>query len=62
MFVGLGGPGRIRTSDTRFRKPLLYPLSYGAVDGSGYVLLPSSRRVASAAHPQETVTPIPPWP
>lgn len=23
-------PGRIRTSDTRFRKPLLYPLSYGA--------------------------------
>jgi hypothetical protein len=25
-----GGPGRIRTCDTRFRKPLLYPLSYGA--------------------------------
>jgi hypothetical protein len=25
-----GGPERIRTSDTRFRKPLLYPLSYGA--------------------------------
>jgi hypothetical protein len=24
------GPGRIRTCDTRFRKPLLYPLSYGA--------------------------------
>ncbi len=22
------GPGRIRTSDTRHRKPLLYPLSY----------------------------------
>ncbi len=22
-------PGRIRTSDTRFRKPVLYPLSYG---------------------------------
>jgi hypothetical protein len=21
-------PGRTRTSDTRFRKPLLYPLSY----------------------------------
>jgi hypothetical protein len=21
-------PGRIRTSDSRFRKPLLYPLSY----------------------------------
>ncbi|NOK58213.1 MAG: hypothetical protein GFH27_549279n20 [Chloroflexi bacterium AL-W] len=24
-----GTPGRIRTADTRFRKPLLYPLSYG---------------------------------
>ncbi len=23
-----GAPGRTRTSDTRFRKPLLYPLSY----------------------------------
>ena len=26
----VGGPGRIRTCGTRFRKPLLYPLSYGA--------------------------------
>ena len=25
----LGAPSRIRTCDTRFRKPLLYPLSYG---------------------------------
>ena len=25
---GHGAPGRIRTCDTRFRKPLLYPLSY----------------------------------
>jgi hypothetical protein len=24
-----GAPGTIRTCDTRFRKPLLYPLSYG---------------------------------
>ena len=24
-------PGRTRTSDTRFRKPVLYPLSYGGV-------------------------------
>src|SRR5215217_1577327 len=24
-----GAPSRIRTCDTRFRKPLLYPLSYG---------------------------------
>ncbi len=27
-----GGPERTRTSDTRFRKPLLYPLSYGGGD------------------------------
>ena len=27
----LGGPGRIRTCDARFRKPTLYPLSYGAM-------------------------------
>ena len=26
-----GAPGRNRTCDTRFRKPLLYPLSYEAV-------------------------------
>jgi hypothetical protein len=24
----VGAPGRIRTCDTRFRKPMLYPLSY----------------------------------
>ena len=26
--VRVRAPGRIRTCDTRFRKPLLYPLSY----------------------------------
>jgi hypothetical protein len=25
----MGAPGTIRTCDTRFRKPMLYPLSYG---------------------------------
>jgi hypothetical protein len=30
-----GGPGRSRTSDQRFRKPLLYPLSYGAAGKAG---------------------------
>ena len=29
MEVESGGPGRIRTSDTWYRKPVLYPLSYG---------------------------------
>ncbi len=28
----LSGPERTRTSDARFRKPTLYPLSYGAVN------------------------------
>ena len=29
-----GAPGRTRTCDLRFRKPLLYPLSYGGGDGA----------------------------
>ena len=28
LLVDGGAPGRIRTCDTRFRKPMLYPLSY----------------------------------
>ncbi len=28
---GNGAPGRIRTCDARFRKPTLYPLSYGGL-------------------------------
>ncbi len=28
LAVYRGAPGRIRTCDTRFRKPMLYPLSY----------------------------------
>ena len=28
LWLWLGAPGRIRTCDTRFRKPMLYPLSY----------------------------------
>src|ERR1043166_11407 len=37
-------PGRNRTSDTRFRKPVLYPLSY---EGRGYEGVPrDSRRSA----------------
>ena len=30
-----GAPGRIRTCDTRFRKPLLYPLSYEGIIAIG---------------------------
>ncbi len=37
-------PGRTRTSDTRFRKPLLYPLSY---EGFGV------RRVRVGTDPQD---------
>src|SRR5581483_6330334 len=35
--VVCGAPGRIRTCDTRFRKPLLYPLSYEGGRGLGYL-------------------------
>jgi hypothetical protein len=31
--ISTSAPGRIRTSDTGFRKPLLYPLSYRRVGG-----------------------------
>jgi hypothetical protein len=31
--VNVGAPGRIRTCDARFRKPTLYPLSYGGGPG-----------------------------
>ena len=44
-------PGMNRTSDARFRKPTLYPLSYGGeadltirFDGSGYRPVRSRRR------------------
>ena len=30
----IGAPGMNRTCDLRFRKPLLYPLSYGGRDGT----------------------------
>ena len=30
-FYDISGHGRIRTCDTRFRKPVLYPLSYAAI-------------------------------
>ena len=32
----IGAPGMNRTCDLRFRKPLLYPLSYGGLKISGY--------------------------
>ena len=31
LLLRAGDPARIRTADTRFRKPVLYPLSYGAM-------------------------------
>ena len=33
----LGAPGRNRTCDTRFRKPMLYPLSYEGVRPTSYL-------------------------
>ncbi len=33
--VEAGAPGRIRTRDPRFRRPMLYPLSYWRATGGG---------------------------
>ena len=33
-------PGRNRTCDLRYRKPALYPLSYGGDSGAGYQRMP----------------------
>ena len=44
LFVFDGAPGPIRTADTRFRRAVLYPLSYGGICSvlfyHGTVLLP----------------------
>ena len=44
----IGDPGRTRTCDTRFRKPVLYPLSYGASDPS--ILFPVHTSPALPKH------------
>ena len=47
-----GAPGGSRTPDTRFRKPLLYPLSYrGTITSLSEILLQlaAATRVAQAA-------------
>ena len=46
-----GAPGRIRTCGARFRKPLLYPLSYGGPGG----------RAHPGAQPLGPVSPIMTW-
>ena len=43
-----GAPGRIRTSDTWFRKPLLYPLSY-----EGGIAARIATIIAGRSHPFE---------
>jgi hypothetical protein len=49
-----GGPERIRTSDTWFRKPLLYPLSYGAGKRAvflGFFTMPGIRHCCRTGEP-----------
>ena len=45
------GPGRIRTCDARFRKPTLYPLSYGADVLSGWQAWRESSPTAASSLP-----------
>ncbi|MEY4228838.1 MAG: hypothetical protein RLZ84_1430 [Actinomycetota bacterium] len=58
----IGAPGRDRTCDLRFRKPLLYPLSYGGGDGARgaeFTTTPQviSIEVTSVSKPQLRTTP-----
>src|SRR3954451_23070301 len=52
-------PGWIRTTDTRFRKPVLYPLSYGGVGSEGSPGFAMNVRVARqcSARPRATAAP-----
>ncbi len=58
----VGGPETTRTSDQRFRKPLLYPLSYGAKGrkprGKWHILGRASRRAGLLGLRQRLLQPI----
>ena len=45
------GPGRIRTCDARFRKPTLYPLSYGADVLCGWATIAEAAPTAAPSLP-----------
>jgi hypothetical protein len=45
-----GAPGVIRTPDSWFRKPLLYPLSYGGLVGSVPTCTSASRAGSGRLH------------
>ena len=49
----ISAPGMIRTCDTRFRKPMLYPLSYGGSGCKG-----AGQRVLLLAAPGPLTTPV----
>src|SRR5215213_4916077 len=60
--VTRSAPSRIRTCDTRFRKPLLYPLSYGGGPAHGGAALSdegsrSGARPAPASQSRRTACP-----
>lgn len=51
-FLGGSAPGRNRTCDQRFRKPLLYPLSYeGVVVDSQFTVLGLRRNLPGVIYP-----------
>ena len=53
-----GAPGPIRTADTRFRKPVLYPLSYGGVRED---ILPSANGMRHGARATSSCWRDDPW-
>ncbi len=52
-----GAPGPTRTADTRFRKPLLYPLSYGGAEAERSERAGVFARVAVRARPAKAGRP-----
>ncbi len=51
-------PGRIRTSDSRFRKPLLYPLSYRRIKLGYARFLPPQTSVSAVVHQRSSIMPL----
>ncbi len=53
-----GAPGRIRTCDARFRKPTLYPLSYGSSGSPVYKGPPPMAGEVPTADVATGITPL----
>jgi hypothetical protein len=58
LAIKSGTPGAIRTHDKRFRKPLLYPLSYRGISGGDRGTRTPDLCIANAALSQLSYIPL----